>query len=85
MTLIKTVDVKNYLSSPRRNGFRLHRPATQPDATGFSGQPSGRADFDARNTVEATANRSSSSAMDAPQTTACGPPADPATRKSAQG
>lgn len=37
MSLIKKIDVKNYLSSRNRKGINLYRPTSQPDATGFSG------------------------------------------------
>jgi len=36
MTLIKKADVKNHLSARRRTGIHLHRPESQPDATGFA-------------------------------------------------
>jgi len=44
MALIKKRDVKNYFASRRQNGIHLHRPASQPDATGFSGEQAGRGD-----------------------------------------
>jgi wyosine [tRNA(Phe)-imidazoG37] synthetase (radical SAM superfamily) len=44
MSLIKKCDVKNHLSSRLRQGGHLHRPASQPDATGFSGVEPGRAE-----------------------------------------
>jgi hypothetical protein len=44
MTLIKKRDVKNYFASRRQNRIHLHRPASQPDATGFSGERAGRGD-----------------------------------------
>ena len=86
MTLIKKIDVKNYLSYPKRNGFRLHRPASQPDATGFSGE-TGSTDSNASHIVEATSNQSSSSGTDTPRTKtqpASGPIAVPAKLKSAR-
>ncbi len=42
MILIKKIDVKNHLSARLRQGNHLHRPASQPDATGFSGIEPGR-------------------------------------------
>ena len=44
MSLIKKSDVKNHLSSRYRRGIHLAPRASQPDATGFSGKQSGRAD-----------------------------------------
>jgi hypothetical protein len=58
MSLIKKSDVKNYLSSQKRNGIHLYRPVSQPDATGFSGDQSRHADS---NVVEETVNRPSAS------------------------
>lgn len=40
MSLVKKSDVKNHLSPHHRNRFHLAVPATQPDATGFSGEQS---------------------------------------------
>jgi hypothetical protein len=54
MSLIKKSDVKNYLSSQKRNGIHLYRPVSQPDATGFSGDQSNTS-----NVVEETVNRPS--------------------------
>jgi hypothetical protein len=36
MSLIKKIDVKNYLSARHRNGGHLRRPVTQPDTTSLS-------------------------------------------------
>jgi hypothetical protein len=68
MSLIKKSDVKNYMSSPKRKGIHLYRPVSQPDATGFSGEQSARADSDASNVVAETLNRSSASGLEAPST-----------------
>lgn len=38
MSVIKKSDVKNHLATHDRKGIRLFRPASQPDATGFSGE-----------------------------------------------
>ena len=35
MSLIKKADVKNHLSTRHRTEIHLHRPESQPDATGF--------------------------------------------------
>lgn len=40
MSLIKKSDVKNHLSSRHRRTIHLVVPASQPDATGFSGEQS---------------------------------------------
>jgi hypothetical protein len=51
--------VKNHLSSRNRNGIHLHRPASQPDATGFSGEDSVRAESNTSIAVEETPIRPS--------------------------
>ena len=87
MAHIKKIDVKNYLSSPKRNGFRLHRPTSQPDATGSSGDMSRRADSNASNVIEETFNRPPLSGME-PQTKTqpdCGQIVTPAKSKSGRG
>lgn len=43
MSLIKKSDVKNHLSAHLHQGNHLYHPASQPDATGFSGVEPGRA------------------------------------------
>ncbi len=40
MSLIKKSDVKNHLSPGFQRGIHLVSPASQPDATGFSGEQS---------------------------------------------
>lgn len=87
MTLIKKIDVKNYLSSPKRNGFRSHRPTSQPNATVLSNDASGPADSNANN-VEGTFNQPSSSGMETLQTKTlrdCGQIVTAAKSKSARG
>ena len=64
MSLIKKSDVKNYLSNRNRNGIHLQPPASQPDATGFSGEQSERADSNANNTVEEPRNGPSASGQE---------------------
>jgi hypothetical protein len=68
MSLIKKSDVKNYLSSQKRNGIHLYRPVSQPDATGFSGDQSRHADSTASIVVEETVNRPSASGLETPPT-----------------
>jgi hypothetical protein len=41
MSLLINSDVKNPLSPRNHHGIHLCRPESQPDATGFSGEPSG--------------------------------------------
>lgn len=66
MSLIKKSDVKNHLVNRyrNRNGIHLQRPASQPDATGFSGEQSERADSNANVTVEEPPNGSSASGLE---------------------
>jgi hypothetical protein len=52
MPLIKKRDVKNYFAARRHSGIHLHRPASQPDATGFSGEQSARADSNPSDSIE---------------------------------
>jgi hypothetical protein len=68
MSLIKKSDVKNYLSSQKRNGIHLYRPVSQPDATGFSGDQSRHADSNASIVVEETVNRPSACGLETPPT-----------------
>jgi hypothetical protein len=68
MSLIKKSDVKNYLSSQKRNGIHLYRPVSQPDATGFSGDQSIHADSNTSKVVEETVNRPSASGLETPPT-----------------
>ena len=44
MSFVKKSDVKDHLSARHRRGIHLTTPASQPDATGFSGEQSDRAD-----------------------------------------
>jgi hypothetical protein len=66
MTVIKKSDVKNHLANRyrNRNGIHLYTPASQPDATGFSGEQTGHADSNAINTVEESRNASSPSGQE---------------------
>lgn len=57
MALIKKIDVKTYLSSRKRNGFRPYRQISQPDATGFSGEPSACVDSNTQKMIEETLKR----------------------------
>ena len=68
MTIIKKIDVNNYLSSRKRKGIHLYRPPTQPNLIELSGAPSAQADSYASNIIEATSNRSSLSKVDPLQT-----------------
>jgi hypothetical protein len=52
MTLIQKSDVKEDPSLPSCNGIHLLWPASHPDATGFSGDRSERADSNESNRVE---------------------------------
>jgi hypothetical protein len=52
MPLIKKIDVKNYFASRNRHGIHLYKHASQPDATGFSGETSARASLDTGNVVD---------------------------------
>jgi len=70
MSLIKKSDVKNYLSSQKRNGIHLYRPVSQPDATGFSGDQSGRVDSDTTTAKEEKVNRPSAVGLEVPSTKA---------------
>lgn len=67
MALIKKIDVKNYLSYRKRNGFRSNRTASQPDATGFSGEVSSPADI---NTSRDALIQSSASGIETARTKA---------------
>jgi hypothetical protein len=58
VSLIEKSDVKNHLSTHNRNGIHLQHRASQPDATGFSGEQAGPADSNQSSTVEDTRNRS---------------------------
>ncbi len=64
MSPIKKSDVKNHRSTHDRNGIHLYRPASQPDATGFSGEQAEPADSDASRTVEGAEHRPSASGQE---------------------
>jgi hypothetical protein len=68
MTLIKKCDVANYFSSRRQNRLRLHRAASQPDATGFSGTQSGHTDSKASKMAEKAPNKPVPAELEAPPT-----------------
>lgn len=87
MPLIKKIDVKNYFASRNRHGIHLHRSASQPDATGFSGEPSARATLDAGNVVDKAVNQPSAPGLEIVPATAAlksGQVAPSAESKSAQ-
>lgn len=64
MVHIKKVDVKNYLASRKRNGFRPYRPASRPDGARIQGETSAGADSIAAEVIENTFSRPSSSALE---------------------
>jgi hypothetical protein len=66
MALIKKRDVKDYFASRRQNGIHLHRPVSQPDATGFSGEQAGRGDLNSSNLADKTPNQPSSTGLETP-------------------
>jgi hypothetical protein len=66
MSVIKKSDVKNHLSIRNRNGIHLHRPASQPDATGFSGEESGRKDENLDHSVEESLKQPLSTGLETP-------------------
>jgi hypothetical protein len=51
VSLIKKTDVKNHLSPRHRRIIHLVVPASQPDATGFSGEQSDGPDSNGGNTA----------------------------------
>jgi hypothetical protein len=69
MSITKKNDVKNHVSPRNYNGIHLYRPATQPDATGFSGEQSGSADSNTSSTVEDPPNKVSASRPEKPPAT----------------
>jgi hypothetical protein len=66
MALIKKRDVKDYFASRRQNGIHLHRPASQPDATGFSGERAGRGDSNSSKLADKTPKQPSSTQLETP-------------------
>jgi hypothetical protein len=64
VSFVKKSDVKNHLSTHNRNGIHLHRPPSQPDATGFSEEQSASADS---SPIESTVSQPSSSGVEAGQ------------------
>src|SRR5580700_514214 len=64
MPLIKKRDVKNYFAARRHSGTHLHRPASQPDATGFSGEQSGRVDSNPGDSIAKTPSQPSSTRLE---------------------
>lgn len=67
MTFIKKSAVKTHLSTRNRNGIHLYRPASQPDATGYSGEPSVRAESNAIEVIEDNFSEPRSSGVEPPQ------------------
>lgn len=68
MPLIKKIDVKNYLSSPKRNGFRPYPPESPRDAPESAVDTSGRANSNANKAIEETSNQHSLSGTETLQT-----------------
>jgi hypothetical protein len=66
MALIKKRDVKDYFASRRQNGIHLHRPVSQPDATGFSGEQAGRGDSISNNLADKTPKQPFSAGLETP-------------------
>jgi hypothetical protein len=64
--IIKKSDVKDHLSPRRYTGIHLHQPASQPDATGFSGEDSGMLDSQAGLAVQKSSEQPASSLLNAP-------------------
>ena len=58
MSFLKQSDVKNHLSRRTREQIHLIVPASQPDATGFSGVEPGQAEPTTGNPVEGALNKS---------------------------
>jgi hypothetical protein len=56
MSLIKRADVKNHLSTRHRTEIHLHRPESQPDATGFAEEETVGADPRVHNPVQGPLN-----------------------------
>jgi hypothetical protein len=69
MSITNKSDVKNHVSPRNYNGIHLYRPATQPDATGFSGEHSGSGDSNTSSTVEDSLNNVSASRQEKPPAT----------------
>ena len=61
--IIKKSDVKSHLSPRRHTGIHLHQPASQPDATGFSGEDSGKLDSQAGLGIQKSSEQPASSAL----------------------
>ncbi len=66
MALIKKRDVKDYFASRRQNGIHPHRPVSQPDATGFSGEQAVRGNLKSSIPADKTPKQPSSTGMEAP-------------------
>jgi hypothetical protein len=65
MSFIKQGDVKNHLSHRTRSQIHLIQPASQPDATGFSGVESGLAEPTAGNPVKGALKQSPTAEFEA--------------------
>jgi hypothetical protein len=64
--IIKKSDVKSHLSPRRYTGIHLHQAASQPDATGFSGEDSGKLDSQAGFAAQKSSEQLTSSALNTP-------------------
>lgn len=64
MAHIKKVDVKNYLASRKRNGFRPYRPANHPARAGARGESSAGANSVATEVIEKTFSQLTSSGLE---------------------
>ena len=65
MSFSKQGDVKNHLSHRTRSQIHLIQPASQPDATGFSGVEPGNAQLSADNPVEGALEQSPATEFEA--------------------
>jgi hypothetical protein len=87
MSLIKKADVKSHFAARRLKELHSRGPVSQPDATGFSGEESGRKGPKTDRRVEEPLKQVSSSGVDAPPTVispGSGDAVAPAATKSAQ-
>ena len=65
MSLVKKSDVKNHLSRSHK-GIHLHRPESQPDATGFSDETSVSPTVEASRPTEESLEQPRSGELEAP-------------------
>jgi hypothetical protein len=68
VTVIKKIDVQNHRATHNRNGRHLYRPVSQPDATGFSGEQSGRAESRTGDVVREPLHQPFSAGLETPLT-----------------